>query len=65
MNYLSKAKIATQNLEDGIISHQDWAADVLGSGYRDMFSDEYLRRAAKVFGIFLKNADEQDDGEQL
>ncbi len=65
MNYLSKAKIATQNLEDGIISHQDWAEDVLGTGYRDMFSDEYLRRAAKVFGIFLKNADEQYDGEQL
>ncbi len=65
MNYLSKAKIATQNLEDGIISHQDWAEDVLGVGYRDMFSNEYLRRAAKVFGIFLKNADEQYDGEQL
>lgn len=65
MNYLSKAKIATQNLEDGIISHQDWAEDVLGTGYRDVFSDEYLRRAAKVFGIFLKNADEQYDGEQL
>lgn len=65
MNYLSKAKIATQSLEDGIISYQDWAEDVLGTGYRDVFSDEYLRRAAKVFGIFLKNADEQYDGEQL
>ena len=65
MNYLSKAKIATQNLEDGIIDYQDWAADVLGSEYRDMYSNEYLRRAAKVFGIFLKNADEQYDGEQL
>lgn len=65
MNYLSKAKIATQNLEDGIIDYQDWAADVLGSEYRDMYSNEYLRRAAKVFGIFLKNADKQYDGEQL
>lgn len=65
MNYLSKAKIATQHLEDGIIDYQDWAADVLGDEYRNMYSGEYLRRAAKVFGIFLKNADEQYDGEQL
>lgn len=65
MNYLSKAKIATQNLEDGIINYQDWAAEVLGSEYRDMYSGEYIRRAAKVFGIFLKNADEQYSGEQL
>lgn len=65
MNYLSKAKIATQNLEDGIINYQDWAAEVLGAEYRDMYSGEYIRRAAKVFGIFLKNADEQYSGEQL
>lgn len=65
MNYLSKAKIATQNLEDGIIDYQDWAVEVLGDEYRDMYSSEYIRRAAKVFGIFLKNADEQYDGEQL
>lgn len=65
MNYLSKAKIATQNLEDGIIDYQDWAAEVLGDEYRDMYSGEYIRRAAKVFGIFLKNTDEQYDGDQL
>ena len=64
MNYLSIAKIATQNLEDGIINYQDWAAEVLGSEYRDMYSGEYIRRAAKVFGIFLKNADEQYSAEQ-
>lgn len=57
MNYLSEVKIATQKLEDKIIDYQDWAGIVLGDDYRDIFSDEYIRRASKVFGIFLKNAE--------
>lgn len=57
MNYLSEVKIATQKLEDKIIDYQDWAEIVLGDDYRDVFSDEYIRRASKVFGIFLKNAE--------
>lgn len=57
--------MATQNLEDGIINYQDWATEVLGDEYRNMYSDEYLRRAAKVFGIFINNTDEKYDGEQL
>lgn len=57
MNYLNEVKIATQNLEDKIINYQDWAEIVLGTDYRDVYSSEYLRRASKVFGIFLKNAE--------
>lgn len=55
MDKLNKARIATQSLEDKIITYQDWAEKVLGTDYRDVFSDEYIRRSAKVFSIFLKN----------
>lgn len=69
MSYLTKVRIATQNLEDKIIDYQDWAEIVLGSDYKNVFSSEYLRRACKVFGIFLKNAesqvDDKDSAEEL
>ena len=58
MTLLNKARIATQNLEDRVISYQDWAEEVLGSDYRDVFSNEYVRRSAKVFRIFLKHFEE-------
>lgn len=61
MSYLTKVKIATQKLEDKIIDYQDWAEIVLGPDYKDCFSSEYLRRASKIFGIFLKNAESQVD----
>lgn len=59
MTYLNKARLATQRLEDKIIDYQDWAEEILGPDYRDVFSGEYLRRASKVFSIFLKNAEGQ------
>lgn len=59
MTYLNKARLATQRLEDKLIDYQDWAEEVLGPDYRDVYSDEYLRRASKVFSIFLKNAESQ------
>lgn len=69
MSYLTQVKIATQNLEDKIIDYQDWAEIVLGPDYKNVFSSEYLRRACKVFGIFLKNAesqvDDKDSAEEL
>ena len=61
MTYLNKVRLATQNLEDKIIDYQDWAEIVLGPDYRDVYSDEYIRRSAKVFSIFLKNAEGQED----
>lgn len=63
MNYLNKVKIATQNLDDKVIGYQDWAEIVLGSDYRDVYSSEYIRRSAKVFSIFLKNAEEANEAE--
>lgn len=63
MTLLSKAQIATQELEDRVISYQDWAEKVLGPDYRDVFSDEYIRRSAKVFSIFLKHLEDMGDTE--
>nr|DAG87195.1 MAG TPA: DNA polymerase II small subunit [Herelleviridae sp.] len=63
MNYLNKVKIATQNLDDKVIGYQDWAEIVLGPDYRDVYSSEYIRRSAKVFSIFLKNAEEANKSE--
>ena len=60
MTYLNKVRLATQNLEDKIIDYQDWAEIILGPDYRDVYSSEYLRRASKVFSIFLKNAEGQE-----
>ena len=60
MTYLNKVRLATQNLEDKIIDYQDWAEIVLGPDYRDVYSNEYIRRSAKVFSIFLKNAEGQE-----
>lgn len=71
MTLLSKAQIATQELEDRVISYQDWAEKVLGSDYRDVFADEYIRRGAKVFSIFLKhledtgNVDAEDEMQDM
>lgn len=60
MTYLNKVRLATQNLEDKTIDYQDWAEIVLGPDYRDVYGSEYLRRASKVFSIFLKNVEGQE-----
>lgn len=55
MNYLSQVKNATQQLEDKIISRQEWARLVLGEDYANVFSDDYIGRATRCFSIFIKN----------
>ena len=61
MTSLTKARLATQNLEDKLIGYQDWAEQVLGKEYKDYFSDEYVRRAARAFAIFLENVNDDAD----
>ena len=61
MNKLEQTRQATELLDARAIGFQDWAARVLGEDYRDVYSDEYLRRAAKIFSIFIKTA--QDDAD--
>lgn len=67
MTSLTKARLATQNLEDKVIGYQDWAEQVLGKEYKDYFSDEYVRRAARAFTIFLENIDDDgaDNGDEM
>lgn len=56
MNKLEQTRQATELLDARAIGFQDWAARVLGEDYRDVYSDGYLRRAAKIFSIFIKTA---------
>lgn len=67
MTSLTKARLATQNLEDKVIGYQDWAEQVLGKEYKDYFSDEYVRRAARAFTIFLENIEDDcaDSGDEM
>lgn len=60
MEYLSQVKLATQQLEDKMISRQEWAKLVLGEEYANVFSDDYIGRAARCFSIFIKNADNEE-----
>ena len=60
MNYLSQVKIATQQLEDKMISRQEWAKLVLGEEYANVFSDDYIGRAARCFSIFIKNTENEE-----
>lgn len=60
MDYLSQVKLATQQLEDKMISRQEWAKLVLGEEYANVFSDDYLGRAARCFSIFIKNTENDE-----
>ena len=43
-----------------IIDAQEWAANILGEKYRDVYSDEYVRRASTFFKIFLDKTEDID-----
>lgn len=55
MNYLQKAIQATQSFEDKKITIQEWVKLLLGSQYVNVYSDEYCRRAEKLFALFVDN----------
>lgn len=63
MNYLSQVKNATQQLEDKIISRQEWARLVLGEDYANVFLDDYIGRATRRFSIFIKNLGDEEISE--
>lgn len=44
----------TKAYEAKEISIQDWMALLLGDDYRNVYSDEYCRRAEKVFSLFIE-----------
>ena len=65
MTNLNFAIQKTQEFEDKIISVQEWAVSLLGEEYRNVYSDEYLRRAEKIFSLFIDklNKEELEDSD--
>lgn len=52
-DYLHQAVEATRLFERKDITVQEWIQRLLGDDYLNMFSDEYCRRAEKVFSAFV------------
>lgn len=50
----------TQEFEDKKISVQEWVASLLGEEYRNVYSDEYLRRAEKIFSLFIDKLNKEN-----
>ena len=61
MSYLSNDIVATQMCDLKEISVQEWAEKILGDDYKNIFSDEYLRRAEKIFSMFADNLSKDDN----
>lgn len=56
--YIAAIKTATRQLERKEISVQDWIAVILGEEYRNVYSDEYCRRSAKIFSAFVEKLEQ-------
>ena len=54
MTYLEQVIKATNNFENKKISIQEWIGEIAGSDYINVYSDEYCRRAEKVFFLFVE-----------
>lgn len=50
----------TQEFEDKKISVQEWIVSLLGEDYRNIYSDEYCRRAEKIFSLFINKLSEEN-----
>lgn len=61
MNYLTKVAMATKKFDEKIISAQQWIVELLGEEYDNVFSDEYVRRAEKIFSAFMNKFTENGD----
>lgn len=51
---LSDVIKATYSYEEKEISIQDWIEIILGKEYKNVYSDEYCRRAENIFSIFME-----------
>lgn len=51
---LSDAIKATYSYEEKEISIQEWIETILGKEYKNVYSDEYCRRAENIFSIFVE-----------
>ena len=58
---LAFAKRATELYADKVIDAQEWASSLLGEDYRNVYSDEYVRRASTFFKIFLESIKDENE----
>ena len=60
MTYLEKTVKATQDFDNKKISVQEWVREVLGEEYVNYYSDEYCRRAEKIFSLFVEQLNQEE-----
>lgn len=60
MQYLDNIIKATISFDNKEISIQDWVSCVLGEEWRNIYSDEYCRRAEKFFSLFINKLNKQN-----
>lgn len=60
MTYLEKIIKATQDFDNKDIYIQEWVKNVLGEEYVNYYSDEYCRRAEKIFSLFVEKLNQEE-----
>ena len=60
MTYLEKIIKATEDFDNKNISIQEWIKNVLGEEYINYYSDEYCRRAEKIFSLFVEKLNHEE-----
>ena len=60
MQYLDNIIKATISFDNKEIFIQDWVSCVLGEEWRNIYSDEYCRRAEKFFSLFINKLNKND-----
>ena len=60
MTYLEKIVKATNDFDDRKLSIQDWISQVLGAEYFNVYSDDYCRRAEKIFSLFVEKLNQEE-----
>lgn len=60
MTYLEKIVKATNDVDDRKLSIQDWIGQVLGNEYMNVYSDDYCRRAEKIFSLFVEKLNQEE-----
>ena len=60
MTYLEKTIKSTYDFDNKDISIQEWVKNVLGEEYVNYYSDEYCRRAEKIFSLFVEKLNHEE-----
>jgi len=58
LQYLNNVIEATNSFDNKEITIQEWVSRILGEEWRNIYSDEYCRRAEKFFSLFIEKFDE-------